>query len=78
MIPGNPDAIGTYTVRLYFLTGIETEWKLTATVNGEVVWIETGVHEGFSDYSYYYFYSSYGESEIYSVTLDSVDTTSGC
>lgn len=76
MVPGNPDAVGTYTVRLYFLTDIETEWKLTATVNGEVAWVETGVHEGYSGYSYYYYYS-YGESEIYSVTLDSVDT-SGC
>lgn len=76
MVPGNPDAVGTYTVRLYFLTDQETEWKLTARVKGEVAWVETGVHEGYRGFSYYY-YDDYGESEIYSVTLDSVDMT-GC
>ena len=76
MLPGNPEAVGTYTVRLYFLNASgDTEWTLTARVNGEIEWIETGIYEpnnfGFS-YSYYSYDSS--SSDLFSVTLDSVDT----
>ena len=63
-------------MRLYFWDAPgDTEWTLTARVNGEIEWIETGIYEpnnfGFS----YGFYSDDSfSSDLFSVTLDSVDT----
>ena len=76
MFPGNPEAAGTYTVRLFFLYAPgDTEWTLTARVSGEIEWIETGIYEPI-DYGFSYgFYSDDSlESDLFSVTLDSVDT----
>ena len=76
MVPGNPEAVGTYTVRLYFLNAPEdTEWTLTARVNGEIEWIETGIYEpNDSGFSYGYYSDDTSQSDLFSVTLDSVDT----
>ena len=75
MFPGNPDAVGTYTVRLYFLYAPEdTEWTLTARVNGEIEWIETGIYEPKnSGFSYGYYSDDSFQSDLFSVTLDSVE-----
>ena len=44
----NPYAVGTYNIEVYEGSvphGLE--WTLTAEVRGEVLWVETGVYEGF-------------------------------
>ena len=76
VFPGNSEAVGTYTVRLYFLTApADTEWTLTARVKGEVAWIETGIYEPSAPgFSYSYYMESSWQSDLFSVTLGSVDT----
>ena len=75
MFPGNLYAVGTYTVRLYFLYAPEdAEWTLTARVNGEIEWIETGIYEPKdSGFSYGYYSDDSFQSDLFSVTLDSVE-----
>ena len=78
VLPGNPEAVGTYTVRFYLLYSPKdtlVEWTLTARVNGEVEWIETGVYEPeASGFSYAYDTDDSFQSDLFSATLDSVDT----
>ena len=66
MYGDNPDAIGTYNLKVveqWVPRG--TEWTLTAEVRGDVLWVETGVYEGFSSMTAFGSYNwDNGEAEI--------------
>lgn len=64
MYGDNPDAVGTYEIVVdeqWVPHG--TEWTLTAEVRGEVLWVESGISDGYisSTYSgsYYWNYDNY-------------------
>lgn len=75
---GDESAVGDYTAQVW--TGhaeSDTTWTLTATVNGEVAWVEEGLFSPVvysDDYSYNFNDgSSSSLTDIFTVTVDSVD-----
>lgn len=74
---GDESAIGVYSARVSTDNAqADTTWTLTATVNGEVAWVEEGSYiSSFSSENFSYTYlddTFFGVTDLFTVAVDSV------